>query len=62
MKKLFSLICFGLISLGLAQAQEQSTAAKAGTLSLSLDEAIEIALTDNPTVKVANVTIMCVSR
>ena len=57
MKKLFSLICFGLISLGLVQAQEQSTAANAGTLSLSLDEAIEIALTDNPTVKVANLEI-----
>lgn len=57
MKKLFSLICFGLMSLGLAQAQEQSTAANAGTLSLSLDEAIEIALTDNPTVKVANLEI-----
>ena len=57
MKKLFSLICFGLISLGLVQAQEQSTAANVGTLSLSLDEAIEIALTDNPTVKVANLEI-----
>ena len=57
MKKLFSLICFGLMSLGLAQAQEQSTAANAGILSLSLDEAIEIALTDNPTVKVANLEI-----
>ena len=57
MKKLFSLICFGLISLGLVQAQEQSTAANVGILSLSLDEAIEIALTDNPTVKVANLEI-----
>lgn len=57
MKKLLSLICVGLASLGLVQAQEQSQTANGGSLTLTLDEAIEIALTDNPTVKVANLEI-----
>ena len=57
MKKLLSLICFGFMSLGLVQAQEQSQTANLGVLELSLDEAIEIALTDNPTIKVANLEI-----
>ena len=57
MKKLLSLICIGLASLGLVQAQEQSQTANGGTLTLSLDEAIELALSDNPTVKVANLEI-----
>lgn len=57
MKKLLSLICIGLASLGLVQAQEQSQTANLGVLELSLDEAIEIALTDNPTIKVANLEI-----
>ena len=56
MKKLLSLICIGLVSLGLVQAQ--STGAATGrVVELSLDEAIEVALTDNPTVKVANLEI-----
>jgi outer membrane protein TolC len=42
--------------LGLTQAQQSETA-NGGTLALSLDEAIELALTDNPTVKVANLEI-----
>jgi hypothetical protein len=57
MKKLLSLICFGFMSLGLVQAQEQSQTANLGVLELSLDEAIEIALTDYPTINVANLGI-----
>ena len=57
MKKLLSLICIGLASLGLVQAQEQSQSANGGTLTLTLDDAIELALSDNPTVKVANLEI-----
>ena len=56
MKKLLSLLCLSLLSLGLTQAQQSETA-YGGTLALSLDEAIELALTDNPTVKVANLEI-----
>ena len=58
MKKLFTLLCLGVASLCVVQAQELSTeAAQQGQLSLSLDEAIEIALSDNPTIKVANLEI-----
>ena len=57
MKKLLSLICIGLASLGLVQAQEQSQSANGGALTLTLDDAIELALSDNPTVKVANLEI-----
>ena len=40
------------------EAQELSSAtAEQGQLNLSLDEAIEIALSDNPTIKVANLEI-----
>ena len=56
MKKLLSLLCLSLLSLGLTQAQQSETA-NGGTLALSLDEAVELALTDNPTVKVANLEI-----
>ena len=56
MKKLLSLICIGLVSLGLVQAQSTGTA-KGRVVELSLEEAIEVALTDNPTVKVANLEI-----
>ena len=56
MKKLLSLLCLSLLSLGLTQAQQSETA-NGGTLALSLDEAIELALMDNPTVKVANLEI-----
>ena len=56
MKKLLSLLCLSLLSLGLTQAQQSETA-NGGTLALSLDEAIELALTDNPTMKVANLEI-----
>ena len=56
MKKLLSLLCLSLLSWGLTQAQQSETA-NGGTLALSLDEAIELALTDNPTVKVANLEI-----
>ena len=56
MKKLLSLLCLSLLSLGLTQAQQSETA-NGGTLALSLDKAIELALTDNPTVKVANLEI-----
>ena len=49
MKKLLMLIGVGLMSLGAAQAQQR--------LELSLDKAIEIALSDNPTIQVANMEI-----
>lgn len=48
MKKFLMLIGVGLMSLGVAQAQ---------CLELSLDKAIEIALSDNPTVKVADMEV-----
>ena len=49
MKKLLMLIGVGLMSLGAAQAQQR--------LELSLDKAIEIALSENPTIQVANMEI-----
>ena len=49
MKKLLMLIGVGLISLGVAQAQEPK--------KLSLDAAIQLALENNPTVMVANMEI-----
>lgn len=48
MKKFLMLIGVGLMSLGVAQAQ---------CLELSLEKAIEIALSDNPTVKVADMEV-----
>ena len=58
MKKLLTLICLSVASLYVAEAQELSSAtAEQGQLNLSLDEAIEIALSDNPTIKVANLEI-----
>ena len=52
MKKYLCLICMGLMSLGIASAQQ-----KGEVLTLSINEAIELALSDNPTVKVANLEI-----
>lgn len=58
MKKLLTLICLSVASLCVAEAQELSSAtAEQGQLNLSLDEAIEIALSDNHTIKVANLEI-----
>ena len=58
MKKLLTLICLSVASLCVAEAQELSSAtAEQGQLNLSLDEAIDIALSDNPTIKVANLEI-----
>lgn len=45
-----SIVCMALITLSGAFAQDQ-------TLELSLSEALEIALSDNPTIKVANLEI-----
>lgn len=56
MKKLLSFITLSLAALCVAQAQ-QLPAESAGQLALSLDEAIEIALSDNPTIEVANLEI-----
>ena len=52
MKKYLCLICVGLMSLGVATAQQSGE-----VLTLSIDEAIELALSDNPTVKVANLEL-----
>ena len=52
MKKYLCLICMGLMSLGIASAQQTGE-----VLTLSINEAIELALSDNPTVKVANLEI-----
>lgn len=52
MKKYFCLICMGLLSLGAASAHQAGE-----VLTLSIDEAIELALSDNPTVKVSNLEI-----
>ena len=52
MKKYLCLICVGLMSLGVATAQQSGE-----VLTLSIDEAIELALSDNPTIKVANLEI-----
>ena len=53
MKKYLCLICMGLMSLGVAMAQEVG----GNTLTLTLEDAIDLALSDNPTVKVANLEI-----
>lgn len=53
MKKFLCLICMGLMSLSVAMAQN----AGGNTLTLTLEEAIDLALSDNPTVKVANLEI-----
>lgn len=53
MKKFLMLISLGMVSIGVASAQTEVRLDD----GLSLDEAIEIALTDNPTVKVANLEI-----
>ncbi|MBO7263983.1 MAG: TolC family protein [Alistipes sp.] len=53
MKKYLCLICMGLMSLGVAVAQN----AGGNTLTLTLEDAISLALSDNPTVKVANLEI-----
>ena len=47
MKRVLMMICLGLASLGVAEAQMQ----------LTLNQAIEIALNDNPTIKVADLEI-----
>jgi outer membrane protein TolC len=52
MKKYLCLICMGLVSFGFATAQQTGE-----VLTLSINEAIELALSDNPTVKVANLEI-----
>lgn len=52
MKKYLCLICMGVMSLCVASAQQTGE-----VLTLSIDEAIELALSDNPTVKVANLEI-----
>lgn len=52
MKKYLCLICMGLLSLGATSAQQAGE-----VLTLSIDEAIELALSDNPTVKVSNLEI-----
>lgn len=56
MKKFFVMICAGIVSLGAVHAQVQSQP-EAQTLRLTLDEAIEVALSENPTIKVANLEI-----
>lgn len=56
MKKFFVMICAGIVSLGAVHAQVQSQT-EAQTLRLTLDEAIEVALSENPTIKVANLEI-----
>ncbi len=53
MKKYLCLICLGLLSLSTAMAQNVG----GNTLTLTLDDAISLALSDNPTVKVANLEI-----
>ncbi len=53
MKKYLCLICMGFMSLGVAMAQN----AGGNTLTLTLEDAIALALSDNPTVKVANLEI-----
>ena len=53
MKKYLCLICVGVMSLGVAMAQS----AGGNTLTLTLDDAISLALSDNPTVKVSNLEI-----
>ena len=53
MKKYLCLICMGLMSLGVAVAQNVGD----NTLTLTLEDAIDLALSDNPTVKVANLEV-----
>ena len=53
MKKYLCLICMGVLSLSTAMAQNVG----GNTMTLTLDEAIELALSDNPTVKVANLEV-----
>lgn len=53
MKKYLCLICMGLMSLGVAVAQNVG----GNTLTLTLEDAIDLALSDNPTVKVANLEV-----
>ena len=53
MKKYLCLICMGLMSLGVAMAQSVG----GNTLTLTLEDAIDLALSDNPTVKVANLEV-----
>lgn len=57
MKKIVSLICCAIATFGVAQAQVATSPASTETIQLSLDSAIEIALSDNPTIKVANLEI-----
>lgn len=56
MKKFFVMICMGCVSMAMAHAQVQEVATSS-KLRLSLDEAIEVALSENPTIKVANLEI-----
>ena len=53
MKKYFCLICMGLLSLSTAMAQNVG----GNKLTLTLEDAISLALSDNPTVKVSNLEI-----
>lgn len=59
MKKLIVVICMGIVSLGVAHAQVQTepTTSAPQQLTLSLDQAIEVALSENPTIKVANLEV-----
>lgn len=57
MKKLFVMM-LGIVSLGVAHAQVQTEAQSVPQqITLSLDEAIEVALSENPTIKVANLEV-----
>ena len=53
MKKYLCLICMGILSLSTAMAQNVGD----NKLTLTLEDAINLALSDNPTVKVANLEI-----
>ena len=57
MKKYLSLICVSIMSLGVAFAQESLGTQGDGALMLTLEDAIEIALSDNPTIKASNLEI-----
>lgn len=57
MKRLFLIMTFGLLSLGVVEAQAQSQQSGGEHITLTLDDAIEIALSENPTIKVANLEI-----
>ena len=57
MKKYLSLICVSIMSLGVALAQESLGTQGDGALMLTLEDAIEIALSDNPTIKASNLEI-----